>query len=282
MTVSNQIFPTTLGPTLDSTSLGGTATSSQAGMLIINADDWGRESETTNRILECTLLGSVSSASAMVFMEDSQRAADLALERGIDAGLHLNFTTPFSAPIARQALVDHHARVSRFLLGNPLCKVIYHPGLSNSFEYLVSAQLEEYQRIFHAAPSRVDGHHHMHLCANVLFGGLLPAGTIARRNFSFHPGEKSGMNRAYRRFTDGILAKRHRLTDYFFSLPPLEPVARLERIFGTAGHSVVEVETHPINPEEHLFLTGSGVRRFTNNLPIARRFTLRASASQIQ
>jgi hypothetical protein len=34
----------------------------------------------------------------------------------------------------------------------------------------------------------------MHLCANVLWQGLLPAGTLVRRNFSFHPGEKSRWN----------------------------------------------------------------------------------------
>ena len=282
MTVSNQILPSALGPTLDSSSFARTPASAQAGVLIINADDWGRDRETTDRILECALHGSVSSASAMVFMEDSERAADLARQHGVDVGLHLNLTTPFSAPGQPEALFDHHARVSGFLKRNPLCKVFYHPGLTGSFEYLVEAQLEEFVRIFGEAPRRVDGHHHMHLCANVLFGGLLPAGTIARRNFSFQPGEKSGMNRAYRRFIDGVLAKRHRLTDFFFSLPPLEPAQRLERIFAAAATSVVELETHPINPEEHRFLTQGGVHRFTENLAIAPRFTLSASASQIQ
>ena len=34
--------------------------------------------------------------SAMVFMEDSERAASIARADAIDAGLHLNFTTAFS------------------------------------------------------------------------------------------------------------------------------------------------------------------------------------------
>src|SRR6266436_2569517 len=67
------------------------------GRLILNADDWGRDRDTTERTLECILRGAVSSASAMVLMEDSERASVLAREHGIDAGLHLNFTTPFSA-----------------------------------------------------------------------------------------------------------------------------------------------------------------------------------------
>jgi len=50
----------------------------QTGLLIINADDWGRDPENTGKILDCVLLGAVSSVSAMVFMEDSERAAAIA------------------------------------------------------------------------------------------------------------------------------------------------------------------------------------------------------------
>jgi predicted glycoside hydrolase/deacetylase ChbG (UPF0249 family) len=243
------------------------------GVLIINADDWGRNAETTDRILECVLLGSVSSTSAMVFMEDSERAAALAQERGVDIGLHLNLTTSFSASSVPGQLTKHHARVSGFLLRSRMSQVIYHPGLAGSFEYVVKAQIDEFQRLYGVGPRRVDGHHHMHLCANVLFAGLLPEGTIARRNFSFRPGEKSGVNRLYRRGIDRILARRHRLTDFFFSLPPLEPLERLEQIFALASQSVVEVETHPVNAEEHRFLT-DGVPRLVGDVQIAPGFVL--------
>src|SRR5271167_1397805 len=60
------------------------------GLLIINADDWGRDHETTERTLRCILRGAVSSVSAMVFMGDSERAAAIAKENAIHAGLHLN------------------------------------------------------------------------------------------------------------------------------------------------------------------------------------------------
>jgi hypothetical protein len=95
----------------------------------------------------------------------------------------------------------------------------------------------------------------MHLCANVLLGGLLPAGTKVRRNFSFLPGEKSLANRLYRHATDAILARHHDLTDFFFSLPPLAPFSRLQRIFSLAKEFRVEVETHPVSEDEHQFLT---------------------------
>src|SRR5713226_4540807 len=75
---------------------------------------------------------------------------------------------------------------------------------------------------------------HMHLCANALLAGLLPLGTLVRRNFSFQPGEKGAVNRLHRQAVDKRLARRHRLTDFFFSLPPLEPQSRLERILSLA------------------------------------------------
>src|SRR5713226_8748086 len=53
----------------------GSSKATQAGILIINADDWGQDHETTERISDCIVCRSVSSASAMVFMEDSERAA---------------------------------------------------------------------------------------------------------------------------------------------------------------------------------------------------------------
>jgi hypothetical protein len=244
------------------------------GVLIVNADDWGRDGETTDRILECVLHGAVSSTSAMVYMEDSERAAEIARERGVDAGLHLNLTTSFSAAGCPSRLTGHHRRVSRYLAGNRLAQVIYHPGLADSFEYVVRAQLEEFARLYGTEPERIDGHHHMHLCANVLLGKLLPEGTIVRRNFSFSAGEKSWGNRLYRRSVDRLLAKRHRLSDFFYALPPLEPAGRLEEIFSLARRSVVEVETHPVNSDEYRFLTGGEIFRWAEDIPIATRYSV--------
>lgn len=252
---------------------------SQTGILIVNADDWGRDLETTERIVECVTVGAVSSASAMVFMEDSERAADRAGERGVDVGLHLNFTTPFSAQAVPRRLLESHERVARYLKRSRLSQVVYHPGLADAFKYVVAAQLEEFARIYGTPPRRVDGHHHMHLCANVLWAGLLPSGTIARRNFSFQPGEKSGVNRFYRGAVDRILAKRHRLADFFFSLPPFEPPERLDRIFTLAGHAVVEAETHPVNPEEYKFLTRGEIFQRASHVTIAAGYSMPNSKS---
>ena len=244
------------------------------GLLIVNADDWGRNREATDRSLECSVRGALSSVSAMVFMEDSVRAADLAQEANVDAGLHLNFTTTFSAKGCSESLLRHHQKVVSYLTRSRFAQVVFHPGLARSFAYVASAQLDEFRRLYRKDPERVDGHHHMHLCANVLYANLLPAHTIARRNFTFQPGEKGIYNRLYRRFTDGVLARRHTLVDCFFSLPPFEPASRLQAIFSLARTFVVEVETHPEKIEEYRFLTGGEFFAQAGDLKVAPRFKI--------
>ena len=246
------------------------------GRLIVNADDWGRDCQTTERISECMSRGSLSSVSAMVFMEDSERATAVARERGIDVGLHLNLTTPFSAPYVVSQLAYHQERIAQYLGTHKIARVLYHPGLRASFEYVVNAQIEEFKRPYGAEPGRIDGHHHMHLCANVLVQKLLPAGAIVRRNFSFRPGEKSYLNNLYRGFQDRKLARRHPMTDFFFSLAPIEPLSRLQEVLSLADRYVVEVGTHPINPEEYKFLAGGGILRYIGNNGIARKYALTA------
>jgi chitin disaccharide deacetylase len=266
--------PSLASPARCDESLRPTVLPIQTGRLIVNADDWGRDRNTTDRISDCSLRGSVSSVSAMVFMKDSERAAALASQRGIDAGLHLNFTTPFSAQDCPPSLTQHQQRLTKYLLRHRFAQVMFHPGLARSFEYVVTAQIEEFCRLYGTMPERLDGHHHMHLCANVLWGKLLPGGTLVRRSFSFQPGEKGRINRLYRKTLDRTLSRRHRTVDFLFSLLPFEPQSRMERILSLGREFAIEVETHPVNPEEYNFLMGAGVVQWTGDFPIARGFTI--------
>jgi hypothetical protein len=231
------------------------------GHLIVNADDWGRDVETTERSRECLGVGGVSAVSAMVFMADSERAAAISGDRGLDTGLHLNLTTPFSASSCSSRLRERQGQVARYLLRNRLAPVVFQPRLAGAFEYVVATQFDEFARLYKAEADRIDGHHHMHLCANVLLGGLLPRGTLVRRNFSFRAREKSLVNRLYRGAVDRLLARRHRVVDFFFSLAPVEPWSRLQRILGLTFQFVVELETHPIQPDEYGLLREGLIRR---------------------
>ena len=234
--------------------------------LILNADDWGRDHINTDRTYDCFQRGTVSAVSAMVFMEDSERAAERARERGIDAGLHLNFSAPFTAANSQSAVAERQSRLAWYLLLHPLARVLYHPGLRNDFEYVIAAQLEEYQRLFGCPPDRIDGHHHLHLCSNVVAAALLPAETLVRRNFWFRPGEKSFINRYYRQAVDRRLMRRHRVVDFLVNLQPLRE-ERMEEIVSLAQRHLVELECHPVNQEEYVFLMGTFAER-ARALPI--------------
>ena len=237
------------------------------GWLVVNADDWGRDPMTTDITLRCVLRGTVSSVSAMVFMEDSERAASLARERGVDAGLHLNFTTAFTARGCHPELVRRQQQLTTCLRRHRLAQVVFHPGLRRAFEYVTSAQIDEFRRLYGSDPYRIDGHHHMHLSTNVLIQRLLPPGALVRRNFSFRPGEKGAWNRGYRAAVDRVIDRRHRTVDFLFALQPVVP-ERLERIFALARTSVVELETHPVEPDEYRYLAGGQIFRHLGDTQI--------------
>lgn len=272
MESTSRHFEGTAAPVTPSQSQSDSAVPTCTGALIINADDWGRDCETTDRTQDCMRAGSVSAVSAMVFMADSERAAALARESDVDAGLHLNFTTSFSGGNVGARLPEHQERAARHLSKHAFARAIYNPALANSFEYVVAAQIEEFRKLYGREPGRFDGHHHMHLSANVLFSGLLPRGAIVRRHFSFEDGEKF-RNRLFRMATGAVLKSRYRVVDYLFSLPPMKPQSRLERIFSQAQHSIVELETHSIHPEEYAFLTSGGISRLTDMLGTQVRAT---------
>lgn len=225
-------------------------------MLIVNADDLGRNQVATDNILECHARRRLSSTSAMVFMQDSVRAAARALESGIDVGFHLNFSESFTSGTVPAALRDAHERIRRFLRRSKYALLLPHPLLRGAFRSVYEAQYEEFMRLYGRAPTHLDGHQHMHLATNVLLQELLPAGTKVRRSFSFQAGEKSVVNRFYRSVVDRRLAKRHRLTDFFFALPPNQTSDRLQRLVDLAVNANVELMTHPELAAERSFLLG--------------------------
>jgi chitin disaccharide deacetylase len=223
-------------------------------MLIVNADDWGRSVMETDAALRCYKAGRITSVSAMVFMANSEQAAELAKENAIDAGLHLNFSETFTGRNIPTRLRKSHNRLVRYLRRTKYTQLFYNPFLRDAFSYSYHAQAEEFARLFGNPPARVDGHHHMHLCANLLVNRLIPVGMNVRRNFSFWPGEKSWLNRAYRTLVDRWLARRYRVTDYFFDLSQCIENNKLGRVISLAKSSNVELMTHPIVEGEAEYL----------------------------
>jgi len=238
-------------------------------MLIVNADDLGRLPLATDRILACHAQGRVSSTSAMVFMEDSERAAELALTAGIDVGLHLNFSERFTATTVPAQLREAHDRLCRFLTASKYALLVYHPLLRGRFRTVFAAQYAEFKRLYRREPSHWDGHQHLHLASNLLLENLIPAGVKVRRSFSFRPGEKSLINRCYRGAVDRRLARRHRLTDYFFALSQHLAPSALERVAQLAKGANVELMNHPQIENEHAFLLGEEFGRAVSGVRLA-------------
>jgi len=223
-------------------------------MLIINADDWGRNKAATDNSMVCFQKMRITSASAMVFMEDSERAAEMALESDLETGLHLNFTQRFDGSAKTGRLTERQARIASFMRMSKYCSLLYNPLLKRDFEYTYNAQHEEFVRLYNKKPTHIDGHHHMHLCLNVLIDKLIPRCSNVRRNFSFVPGEKSMINRLYRSFVDRWLKRRYKCTDFFFSIAPIHRADRLRWIVGLSLAHSVELMVHPARPDEYDYL----------------------------
>jgi predicted glycoside hydrolase/deacetylase ChbG (UPF0249 family) len=223
-------------------------------MLIINADDFGRSAAETDAALGCYQEGRITSVSAMMFMEDSERAGELAKKNELDVGLHLNFSEEFTDVRCPGRLRDNHGRIVRFLMRNKYAQLVYNPFLRRAFAYSYEAQAAEFVRLLGRPPSHIDGHHHMHLCANILLSKVIPAGMKIRRHFSFWPGEKSWLNRTYRALVDRWLARRYQLPDYLFDLTQCIRDKKLDRVAVLAKTSNVELMTHPVVDPEAEYL----------------------------
>src|SRR5262249_17950649 len=111
------------------------------GHLIVNADDWGRDQPTTDCTFHCVKKGAVAAVSAMVFMEDSERAAAIAREHSVDAGLHLNFTSPFTSSQCPPRLDQQQRRITSYLKAHRMAQLVFNPMLTRAFDDVVRAQV---------------------------------------------------------------------------------------------------------------------------------------------
>lgn len=237
-------------------------------MLIINADDLGRNSETTDNIISCFRRGRITSASAMVFMLDSERAAVATASAGLESGLHLNLDLPFDGPSVPPRLREHHRRVVAYLRGGNWKQLTYNPLLKSAFPYIFQAQYDEYCRLFGREPVKIDGHDHMHLCMNMIADGVIPPGKRVRRNLTFARGQRSLLNRFYRRLVDAWLVRRYVCSDAFFAIDPVCNLPRQEGIFSLALSCNVELMVHPGLKEEYDHLLGPEFESLLQGIPL--------------
>lgn len=228
-------------------------------MLIINADDFGMEKDATDNILSCFHNKKITSTTAMMFMEDSERAATLALDISMEVGLHLNFTDTFNGIVKVNKLREYHNQIIAFLKRGKNHFLLYNHMLKKQFECVYKAQYEEFIRLYKRQPTHIDGHHHMHLCTNMLLQNLMPRGIRVRTTFTFAKKEKNALNRLYRRMISYWLTRRYICTDFFYSIEPIirnqnQRTRLLKEITGIAEGSSVEIMVHPQIKNEYDYL----------------------------
>jgi predicted glycoside hydrolase/deacetylase ChbG (UPF0249 family) len=136
-------------------------------VLIVNADDFGASASTSDPIVDLFEQGVISSASAMVRMRDSARAASLARERAMPTGLHLNLTLPFDELSVPGEVRDRQIRLTEVLGPESWREDRGETPPGRLLGDVIADQLECFRASF-GEPSHLDGHHHIHIHPAVL------------------------------------------------------------------------------------------------------------------
>lgn len=229
-------------------------------MLIVNADDWGHDEATTDAICAVFAEGRISSATAMVHMVDSERAAGLAGEARIPLGLHLNLMEPFTEPGVGEEIGQLQEWAVGRYRASFVSRWVPSPRLFAAARRCVGEQLDEFGRLYGCGPTHVDGHQHGHLSTPALWGLARRGRPAVRRSFTFRRGEKPPHNRALRFGLNWALGAAFPSTDRFYSVRDLHPLLGghgLAEAIAEADRRDVEIMVHPGIADEYEILTAS-------------------------
>jgi chitin disaccharide deacetylase len=231
-----------------------------SGLLIVNADDWGGSEATTAAILGSFEVGRVTSTSGMVYMPDSDRAAEIARRERLPVGLHLNLTERFTDPRTPSSVRERQRRVASRFAGagsddHPgtarLRKWLYDPSIKTDVDRAIADQLERFETLYGGPPTHFDGHNYVDACPNVFLSHSIPRGSLMRNSLDCYPLERSakGVLRALRQ---RLRTRRLRSTGYLLHIAELRlgdgeaADPRLQLAHGTS----VEVMGHPDDEAE--------------------------------
>lgn len=234
------------------------------GLLIVNADDLGIGERETDAIFAAHEAGAITSATAMVWMRDSDRAAELSAQRSLSLGLHLNLIEPYTAADVPAAVAETQRRVVERIRGAGGRAFIYHPGWAADFGRCITDQLARFHYLYGAPPTHVDGHQHMHLVPNALFSRSLAPVRRCRRPVNRPRSESGPAKHALRGIQAAMVGLRFTTTSWCLSIRALEPALGGEDMdagLGYAARGTVEVMVHPGWGDEQAVLHSDGWRR---------------------
>jgi predicted glycoside hydrolase/deacetylase ChbG (UPF0249 family) len=221
------------------------------GLLIVNADDWGGFREGTDAIETCFAAGAISSATAMVYMADSRRAAEVALDCQRPIGLHLNLTQAFDSPEVPLPVRERQRRLGAHFanLKRRRWRLSPDPRIHRLVADGIRDQLEEFWERYGHEPTHLDSHHHVHVCPDVFLSKALTPGSRMRQTLSPMP-LAAGRDLAYLayRAKHELLARRFVTTARFWQARELHGGQGAVPIADASAYALkrpVEVMVHP-------------------------------------
>jgi predicted glycoside hydrolase/deacetylase ChbG (UPF0249 family) len=121
--------------------------------ILFHADDFGRSSQISKKILECLKFGSLNSVSVIV-NHDQESLVELKKLKNIHIRLHLNLT---EIPKSED---DNH----NFLYDLNLLKLMFLNKKDKEKVFVeIDKQIKKFIKIFEPEKLRIDGHEHVHL-----------------------------------------------------------------------------------------------------------------------
>lgn len=214
------------------------------GLLIVNADDLGGNPLATDRIVAGFGARVLTSATAMMYMADSERAATLAGAAGLPTGLHLNFTQSYDDPTVPASVAVRQRQLTEFMADPRVRRMTLSPRMVSVIRHVIADQFEAFRRLFGTEPTHIDGHNHAHLNPTALLA--LPRGVPCRP--AYYDPLRHGPRRLPLALRDRWLSARHPVPDRFFALEGIHPELGgegIDRALGLARSSTVEIMAHP-------------------------------------
>lgn len=238
-------------------------------LLIVNADDFGWNRSTTDATLEAFEAGRITSATALMYMADSERAVELARKVGLPLGLHLNLTDPFDATDVpaqvreRQMLAVRHFGAPATVWRSR--RWLYDPRATPITRAAIDDQLDRFRELTGREPTHFDGHNHVQVCPEVALA--LPGGVRVRTALGIGGGGPRGRLLRIRQ----RLTLRDRITTrHFLNITGLHPEfveGGPRSLLGFAATTSVEVMAHPGFGHELALLMAPAWAEWTAGLP---------------
>jgi chitin disaccharide deacetylase len=219
-----------------------------AGLLIVNADDLGLSQTDTDGIIAAFAAGGISSATAMMWMTDSRRAATLTRDSALPVGLHLNLTEAYTALDVPADVAATQRRVAARIAAAGTLAYLYRPDWADDFRRCIADQLWEFVELYGRPPTHVDGHRHMHLLPNAMFAGPLGSVLRCRRPVNRTRAESVAVKHATRRVLFELVRRRFVTTRWCVSIRALDPALGGDGVragLARASGASVEVIVHP-------------------------------------